>query len=134
MSRTYRTCEAPAYRWESQRDQYPERRAPGFHVDVEHIEGYPEFDIVCLLRYDMDGRLVGILNYYPLGFPDLEEPRAVNVWVDPERQRRGIGTSLLVEFERRYGPIDWDAQRVTRAGLQLAESYRSQGARNQATG
>jgi hypothetical protein len=105
--------------------QYPETREPGFHLDVEHIEGYPDNDINCLLLYGMDRKLVGILNYYPQGFPGLEVPRAINIWVDPARQKRGIGIKMLTEFERRFGPIDWDAQRVTEAGLRLAEKYRA---------
>lgn len=124
MGRQYRRVGAPALSWASQVVQYEPQGNPGFLLRVEHIDGYPEHPIECLLLYDSDRALVGILNRYPVGFPGWEEPMAINIWVDPTRQRRGLGTALLAEAEHRWGPIDWAAQRVTPAGYGLAESYR----------
>lgn len=44
----------------------------------------------------------------------------MNIWVRPDRQRRGIGTALVDACERRFGPINLDQQRYTAAGADFA--------------
>lgn len=124
-ARKYRPVPGVVFSWESQAVQYEPTGNPGFRLQVEHIDGDLAHPIDCLLVYDDDRQLAGILNRYVNGFPGWEEPRSINIWVNPARQRQGYGTRLLAEAERRWGPIDWDAQRVTPAGLRLAESYRN---------
>lgn len=121
-TRTYRTVEGEVFPWQSQREQYPASHDPGFVLQVVEVDSHP---VECLLMYDDDRELVGILNRYPSGYPGLEEPMAINIWVDPARQRRGLGTRLMAEGERRWGPYDWDAQQVTSAGHGLFEAYRN---------
>ena len=108
------------YPWASQAHQHPASALPGIHHRVEHVDGAP---IDCVTSYDSLGILVGILYRYPEGAEGWEEPGAINVWVRPDRQREGIGRAMLDYTEQHLGPIDWDAQRYTRAGLALRERY-----------
>lgn len=119
-----RSVDGPLLTWLSQWRQYPSVAEPGFHHKVEYIADHPE-PIDCLTLYDERHELIAILNHYPDGFPGWEEPRAINLWVEPRHQRQGIGQRMLAEFERRFGPIDWNAQRVSPAGRRLVERYRS---------
>lgn len=109
------------YSWESQERQYPETGPAGFDYRRESAAGHP---VDCLLWRDEDGFLLGILNHYPEDVPPWESAGNVNVWIHPDRQREGIGTRLLREAETRWGPIDWEQQRYTRAGLELVKKHR----------
>lgn len=123
-ARRYRVVPYIPFSWESQRDQYPADHEPGFRYTVEHVEAYPDHPIDCLVLYGGDRKIAAILNHFPLGVPGWEEPRAMMLYVDPARRRQGLGTRMLREAERLWGPVDWDAQHVTPEGRALAESYR----------
>jgi hypothetical protein len=114
------TVEDLSWAWQSQADQYPATDSPGFHFATEQYNGYP---IEYLLSYGEDKRLQGILNHYPKGYPELEKPGAMNMWVDPAKQRQGIGTSLLREFETHHGTIDWSVQSFSPSGRAMSEAY-----------
>jgi len=123
-----------ALAWDSQVRQYPKLGPPGLS-----FVAYPDepaygpngarttTTIDCLLYRNRKGHLVGILNHYNDDIYEcdgslLERPGNVNLWVRPDRQRRGIGTKLVAEADRRWS-IDWMAQRYTEAGRSLVSSY-----------
>ena len=54
---------------------------------------------------------------------DLEQAGNLNLWVHPRRQRRGIGSALLAEADKRWGPIEWHRQKFTPEGRALVETY-----------
>ena len=119
--------EAGLYTWDSQAKQYPATGEPGIHYfkgDLDDNElKPPEAELTrwvdCLLSFDPEGRLVGILNRYPMDFPPLERRGNVNVWVHPEHQRQGIGAELVRAALDRW-VIDFTQQRYTTSGANLA--------------
>lgn len=113
------------FSWESQAVQHKLTDTPGIHYEeVCVIEGYPIDDLTL---YDEAGDLVGILYRYPLGAPGFEVPMSINLYVKPSERRKGIGTKLVAEAERRWGPIRWDRQRFTREGAALVRNYLREG-------
>jgi GNAT superfamily N-acetyltransferase len=130
--------------WKSQVRQYDKVGAPGLTYE-EHVvnvgtgpiitergigRGTYSMSIDCLLWRNNKGHLVGILNHYPVDCRDidgrlLERAGNVNLWVRPDRYRRGIGTRLLAEANRRW-PIDWTRQSYTASGRALIARYLSQ--------
>lgn len=122
----YRATLPDVFSWESQVSQYPMRYRPGpgiayFPGDVSQFAGMEDMPPVdCLLYYDEQGWLRGILNHYPVDYPPHEQAGNVNVFVDPARRRRGIGTALVTEAFRRWGVVLAE-QRFTVAGAALAD-------------
>ena len=114
------TVDDLSWAWQGQADQHPATDTPGFHFRVEEPGKHP---IEILLHYGEDKALNGILYCYPKGMPGYEDRGAINMWADPERQRQGIGTSLLREFESSHHPIDWYAQSFSPAGRATAAAY-----------
>ena len=78
--------------------------------------------IECLLYFNPEGRLLGILNYYPEGSPFGEVPHDLLVLVDPAVRRCGIGTWLLTAAMERWPAIDLTKQAYTDQGWALATS------------
>jgi len=110
-----------AHSWDSQVVQYPARGPRG----ISYFEAHPESHegiIDCLLFRDKSGKVRGILNHYPIDFPPLEQAGAVNIWVEPRWQRRGVAMKLLAEADRRW-QIDFSKQRFTTGGVRLVEAY-----------
>lgn len=110
--------DAEALPWWSQVQQYPEIGEPGISYFAGEIEGY-DVPVDCLLFRDGEGRLRGILNHYAIDYPPWEKAGNVNVFVDPTAQRKGIGTALAREAQRRWGPINVEQQSYTLAGVAL---------------
>src|SRR5579875_2443961 len=79
--------------WESQAHQYPPLDEPGIQYFRAELGDGRWVD--CLLHYDDDGRLSGILNHYPQAIPPYEKQGAVNIWVRPDRRRQGIARTLV---------------------------------------
>lgn len=71
---------------------------------------------------DDDGRLRGVLVLYG---PRCEHelPGQLLLMVDPEIQRRGIGTELLLEAWRRGMEIDFTTQAYTRPGWRAVRRF-----------
>jgi GNAT superfamily N-acetyltransferase len=107
--------------WVSQVGQYPKKGEPGIGYRREFAHGDAAMPVDCLLFRNRKGALVGILNHYPLGCGP-ERPHNVNVWVRPDRQRRGIGSRLVAEALRRWPEIADGRQDYTPAGLALANA------------
>ena len=78
--------------WETQAHQYPSKGEPGIHYFRGELGAGRWVD--CLLHYDEDGTLSGILNHFPQDIPPYEKKGAANVWVRPDRRRQGIATKL----------------------------------------
>ena len=115
-----------AFSWESQVSQYPTKGSPG----ITYFAGETDYGTVhCLLYRDVKGDVVGILNYYDGHLkPNVWETAGnVNVWVHPDRQRRGIATRLVAEAARRWPDITLDQQRFTESGAALAARLREDG-------
>lgn len=97
--------------------QYPLVGMPGisyFRGTInEHIY------VNCLLWRDEYGIIQGILNHYPMG-NSWERAGNVNVFIDPDHKRQGIGTALVAECVARWGEINADQQRYTPEGAAFA--------------
>jgi GNAT superfamily N-acetyltransferase len=109
--------------WENQAPQYhnvkPDR--PGivyFQGQDEGMENYVD----CLLMFDENLELVGILNMFNFDFPPLERKGNVTMFTHPDKLRRGIGSALLDEARRRW-PVNFDQQNYTREGAAFINRY-----------
>ena len=109
--------------WEYFAADYPATGEPGivYRRDVAAKFG-PNAVSESLLCYDRDGKLVGILNYFPNNVPFLERAGNFNVIVHPKSRRRGIGTSLLHEAVKRW-PINFEQQRYSHSGARLIHNF-----------
>lgn len=127
---------ASAFDWTSQAKQYREKGEPGIRLErrcVDIDSGEEVFDVDpalagpritvtdCLLFRDAEGTLIGILNHYD-GRSPLEKKGGINIWVRPDRQRQGVGTSLVIEALRRWDDMLPESQRYTEAGLAFLKS------------
>jgi GNAT superfamily N-acetyltransferase len=111
--------------WLSQSLQYLTRtdipKAPGIvHWTVPKNEA--PVRIECLLFFDEDVQLRGILNYYPEGSAFGDEPHDTLTLVHPAHRRKGIGTALLKEATCRWPQIDLTKQSYTDEGWALAQT------------
>lgn len=119
------------FTWESQAEQYARFGLPGITYERHYAneeDAPPGAPVDCLLMRDVHGKLVGILNHYPESDPGgLEQAGNINVWVRPDRQKRGIGTALVRAAQERW-PINFQQQRYSPEGLKLLSALRRQGA------
>jgi GNAT superfamily N-acetyltransferase len=116
----------PMFSWESQVKQYPTLGAPGIQYFAGVVEGR-EKPVDCLLCKDVTGHVRGILNHYPVDFLPLEVAGNVNIWVDPEWQRKGIATALIKRCIQMYGQIPVEQQKYTSEGVQLLTAMLKKG-------
>lgn len=94
------------YDWESQACQYPPTATPGIHLISPRITLSGHDTVVdCLLYYNDDEQLVGIFNHYNANNP-LQVEGSANLWVRPDHQRQGIGTSLLRRADELWDLFD----------------------------
>lgn len=112
--------------WTSQVVQYTSRtdvpRGDGIQYwRVPDDEVPPGVVIECLL-YRKNGSILGIVNYFPNGSPFGELPGDVLVLVNPAHRRRGIGTALLAEADRRWS-LNFRQQSYTDWGWDLVSNY-----------
>lgn len=92
--------EMMASRWAGQACQWPVFGPAGLsHVVVSHNGVLVD----CLFWRDLTGKLRGVLYHYRGDMPPHERAGNVNLWVDSTVQRRGIGSRLLAEADRRIG-------------------------------
>lgn len=111
----------PAFPWSSQVVQYERVGPPDAIIYVAGAVA-PGKVVDCLLYYGPNGRLAGILNHYPVDMPPHEVKGSVNIWIDPECQRQGIGTRLLDAARARW-TVDLDRQRYTDQGARFIVRY-----------
>jgi GNAT superfamily N-acetyltransferase len=108
----------PEWLFDDQVSQYPPDGPDGVGYYKGVIDDTRHVD--CLL-YRKDGKILGILNYYPQDMPPYEMQGNFLVVVDPAHRREGIGTALVAEAVRRFG-ADPNEQQVTALGRALNES------------
>lgn len=109
------------YSFESQAKQFPKIGKPGVLWEIQFIDDWPDCPIHCLLYRNRKGVAIGILYYYERDMPPLERAGNVNVYVRPDRQRRGIGSALIAECRQRFD-IDFEQQEYTAEGLAFVHS------------
>lgn len=109
--------------WVSQAMQY--ENFSDTHGIVYFAGDLPESHVIvdCLLYYSDGGQLIGILNHYPVDIDPWEKKGNVNLWVHPQAQRMGVGTALITETEKRWGPINWEQQSYSEAGAAFIKWY-----------
>ena len=116
--------------WESQEKQFQKVGRPGitYHQYCccnrvncrKGIESCGEHPVDTFLYRNNKGHVVGILYCYR-SVTAFEVPGNINIWVRPDRQRRGIGTALVRAFTEKFGDINLDQQRYSPAGAEFAE-------------
>jgi GNAT superfamily N-acetyltransferase len=126
----------PAYSWRSQARQYAAFGESGVRLEAHYVdldtgeEVFPQpqpvtdpsmTKIDCLLYRDDEGALAGILNHYD-GRNPMEKADAINLWVRPDMQRKGIAKELVLEAKRLWPAIKPQEQRYTPDGLKLLVS------------
>lgn len=80
--------------------------------------GYAYGESYYTMSYTQDGKVVGTLEY---GEYD-GEPNVKMVEVDPEYRRKGIGTKLLQELQRKYPDVEIDFGMSTPDGTKLLDA------------
>lgn len=108
------------YSFESQAKQFPKIGEPGMSWEIQFVDDMPDCPIHCLLYRNRKGIVIGILYYYERDMDELERAGNVNIYVRPDRQRRGIGSALALACDQRFH-VDFEQQRYTREGLALIE-------------
>lgn len=109
----------PIFQWHNQAKQYPEHGTgimyfKGILPSGKHVD--------CLLYYGADNLLQGILNFYPIKIPFLQEKGSVNIEVRHDRRRKGIATALLNEAIKRF-EINLENQEYTHDGERFIKKY-----------
>lgn len=108
------------FEFNAQADQYPTTGQPGIGYFKGEIDDAHHVD--ALLYRDDKGKVVGILNHYPMDILPYERAGNVNVMVRPDQQRKGIGLKLLREADKRW-KINFQQQSYSRAGKALVTRY-----------
>ena len=102
------------FSWENQSSQYP--------IKGEGIQYFRPNDWVeCLLYYDDNKELSGILNYYPSDIPH-QRGGSVNIQIRPDKRRKGIATKLLDTAMKRFSINLYD-QDYTALGEKFIRKY-----------
>lgn len=107
--------------WDIQVAQYANVKptGPGIHYFRPVFDMGP---VDCLLMYNADLVIVGIMNFFPEDLPPYERAGNFTIMVRPDRQRRGIATALMDEARRRW-LINFDQQDYSPAGAAFATRY-----------
>jgi hypothetical protein len=127
-------------------NDYPRSGVPGlsYYLGVVNIgdivtdhggKGRVRYEVDNLLFRNRKGAVIGILQYFGDGAPmELEQPGNFNVFVHPRRYRRGIGLALMLEADRRWGPLNLHQQTFTPAGRALGLAFLTHRDRTAAAG
>jgi GNAT superfamily N-acetyltransferase len=105
----------------TQRKQYPKKGEPGLSYFRGEFPNEPNIWVDCLLWRDEKGKLVGILNHYPMDMT-LEKKGNVNLFIDPKAKRQGIASALLSEAIKRYN-VDLRQQRYSAEGAAFVNEF-----------
>jgi GNAT superfamily N-acetyltransferase len=107
--------------WRYQEPQYAnvKPKGPGITYFRPVFEPGP---VDCLLMYNADLALVGIMNLYQQDMPPWEKAGNFTILVRPDRRRRGIATQLMDEARRRW-TISFDQQDYSHDGAAFATTY-----------
>lgn len=102
--------------WNNQFEQYPKTGPKGISYFKGEIDDKTWVD--CLLYRNSKGKLIGVLNHYPFNFHPYEKKGNINVMVDPNHQREGIGQELLKSAMKKW-KIDFIQQKFTPQGYNM---------------
>ena len=84
----------------------------------EYSTGYSSGETFMAMYYELDGKVVGTLNY-----GDYEgEPSVKMIEVDPEYRRQGIAQKLLQQLQKKYPNTEIDFGMTTPDGTKLLEN------------
>jgi GNAT superfamily N-acetyltransferase len=122
--------------WDEIARTHPKDGPPGLHHEEVHVApgsdprtrtGWSGGTVHVLTHRNSRGRLTGVLYYYPdefhgvdRGVVAVQRAGSVNMWVDPARQGRGIGTALVMEGNRLWPEIDLSGLDLTEGGAAMA--------------
>lgn len=115
------TLDGMPWPFETQRRQYPETGEPGLSYFRGEFPNRPREWVDCLLWRDENGRLVGILNHYPVDM-ELEKKGNFNLFIDPKAKRQGIASALVTEAIKRY-KVDLRQQRYSEEGAAFINEF-----------
>ena len=76
----------------------------------------------CLLYYDDDNSLQGILNHYSVDVPPYQKLGSVNIQIRSDKRRTGIATVLLNEGIKRF-KISLKTQEYTLSGERFIRKF-----------
>jgi len=107
--------------WDQQVGQYPRKGPPGLSYFRGEMGGPDDWYVDCLLWRDKKGKLLGVVNHYPVDMPPHELKGNINVMVDPAHQGEGIGKTLLKAAIKRWD-VNLDQQNWTPKGDRLRQS------------
>lgn len=109
--------------WADQSVQYAEVKPdhPGIVYFQGRQKGVDNW-VDCLLMFDENLELVGILNMFNFDFPPWEVAGNVTMFTHPDKYRRGIGSALMDEARRRW-TVNFDQQEYTREGAAFVNRY-----------
>ena len=114
----------------SQVVQYPKEGPLGlsyFRGEDDYLRGLGWW-VDCLLYRDKNGKILGILNHYPQNMPaeypggPSEKKGNINIFINPNNKKSGIGTALLEEAIKRYD-VDLNKQRYSEEGANFINNY-----------
>jgi predicted acetyltransferase len=108
------------FSWQKQSEQFPQYGS-GI-VYFEGVVGDGKW-VDCLLYYDKEHNLSGILYHYPFDFT-YEKRGNCNILVKPEKRRQGIATALLKKGMKRFR-IDLKNQKYSESGKHFIKAYKS---------
>ena len=108
------------FSWQNQSAQFPQHGSR--IVYFEGVMGDGKW-VDCLLYYDKEHNLSGILYHYPFDFT-YEKRGKCNILVKPDKRRQRIATALLKKGIKRF-KIDLNIQTYTDSGKHFIMAYRS---------
>ncbi|RYP84241.1 hypothetical protein EKO23_16405 [Nocardioides guangzhouensis] len=109
-----------ANNWPVVAREHPRVGPPGIRHEVLWHRTGKSAD--CLSWRDNAGQVRGLLYHYRCDFPPYERRGNVNLLIDPAWHRRGLGSYLLAEADRRW-ELDFSQQSYTTAGLALVRTH-----------
>lgn len=108
--------------WENQSVQYTAVKPDGPGITYFRGAVSETIWVDCLLKFDTELQLVGILNHFPVDAPPWEVAGNITMFVRPDRYRRGIATELMDEARRRWN-VNLNQQEFTRDGAAFVNRY-----------
>jgi RimJ/RimL family protein N-acetyltransferase len=90
------------YSWEYQKKPFPLTGIPGINYFKGVLGADDDRWVNCLLRYNDNGELIGILNHYPFDFSEDDKKGDFTVLVKPDMRGKGIAKELIEEGMKQF--------------------------------